>query len=536
MSSRKNELLFEGSDWNFELLERTYHAIEDIALNDLGLDVYPNQVEIISSEQMLDAYSSIGMPLMYQHWSFGKRFVHDEQMYRKGYQGLAYEIVINSNPCISYNMEENTMPMQTLVMAHAAFGHNHFFKNNYLFKQWTDAEGILEYMQFAKSYIAKCEEKYGPEAVEEILDAAHALMDHGVFRYRRPPKPSLRDEERRRRERADYEESQFNDLWRTLPDKADDALPPETEEQRKARMQAMQLPQENLLYFLEKHSPALQGWQRELLHIVSKIAQYFYPQKQTKVMNEGCATFVHYYIANRLYDLGKISEGALLEILHSHANVVMQPDYDDPRYSGLNPYALGFEMMQDIRRICEDPTEEDREWFPGFAGCEDWRGVLKDAWANYRDESFILQYLSPTVMRKFRMFLIADEEKKSHYAVSHIHNEAGFRELRAALARSYDVGRIEPDIQVADADMRGDRCLQVQHMAHDHIPLEAKDRSEVLKYIRTLWGYNVSMESIDRSSGSVMQKVLLTDKGEKDLCAKKEEALSYEEALLGVVV
>ena len=124
-------------------------------------------------------------------------------------------------------------------------------------------------------------------------------------------------------------------------------------------------------------------------------------------------------------------------------------------------------------------------------------------------------------MRKFRMFLIADEEKKSHYAVSHIHNEAGFRELRAALALSYDVGRIEPDIQVADADMRGDRCLQVQHMAHDHIPLEAKDRSEVLKYIRTLWGYNVSMESIDRSSGSVMQKVLLTDKGEEDLCAKK---------------
>ena len=185
------EPLFEGSEWTFETLQRTYDAIEEVALNDLGLDVYPNQVEIISSEQMLDAYSSIGMPLMYSHWSFGKHFAREERMYRKGYAGLAYEIVINSNPCISYNMEENTMALQALVMAHAAFGHNHFFKNNYLFRQWTDAEGILEYLQFAKSYIAECEEREGLNAVEEILDAAHAIMDHGVFRYRRPPKLSV---------------------------------------------------------------------------------------------------------------------------------------------------------------------------------------------------------------------------------------------------------------------------------------------------------------------------------------------------------
>jgi stage V sporulation protein R len=122
----KPTALFDSADWDFETLQRTYEAIEDIALEDLGLDVYPNQIEIISSEQMLDAYCSVGMPLMYEHWSFGKRFIHDEERYRKGYQGLAYEIVINSSPCISYCMEENTMAIQALVMAHAAFGHNHF--------------------------------------------------------------------------------------------------------------------------------------------------------------------------------------------------------------------------------------------------------------------------------------------------------------------------------------------------------------------------------------------------------------------------
>ena len=126
---------------------------------------------------MLDAYSSVGMPLMYAHWSYGKRFARDEALYRRGYQALAYEIVINSNPCISYCMEENTMAMQTLVIAHAGFGHNHFFKNNYLFQQWSDPAGILDYLDFAKRYVAGCEERQGLEAVERTLDAAHALAD-----------------------------------------------------------------------------------------------------------------------------------------------------------------------------------------------------------------------------------------------------------------------------------------------------------------------------------------------------------------------
>jgi len=125
--------LFEGADWNFETLRRIHDACERVAERELGLDVYPNQIEVITAEQMLDAYSSIGMPLFYKHWSFGKHFAQHEAFYRRGLRGLAYEIVINSSPCISYLMEENTATMQTLVIAHAAFGHNHFFKNNYLF-------------------------------------------------------------------------------------------------------------------------------------------------------------------------------------------------------------------------------------------------------------------------------------------------------------------------------------------------------------------------------------------------------------------
>jgi stage V sporulation protein R len=153
--------LFEGVDWDFSKLQRIHDACEEVARSERGLEIYPNQIEVITAEQMLDAYSSVGMPLFYKHWSFGKHFAHHEAFYRKGFMGLAYEIVINSSPCISYLMEENTATMQTLVIAHAAFGHNHFFKNNYLFKQWTDAEGILDYLDFAKSYVAQCEERHG---------------------------------------------------------------------------------------------------------------------------------------------------------------------------------------------------------------------------------------------------------------------------------------------------------------------------------------------------------------------------------------
>ena len=122
-----------------------------IARTELGLNIYPNQIEIITSEQMLDAYASGGLPLLYKHWSFGKHFAHEEASYRRGLKGLAYEIVINSSPCISYLMEENTSTMQTLVIAHAAFGHNHFFKNNYLFRQWTDAGGHSRLSRICKT-------------------------------------------------------------------------------------------------------------------------------------------------------------------------------------------------------------------------------------------------------------------------------------------------------------------------------------------------------------------------------------------------
>ncbi|MFO1106278.1 MAG: SpoVR family protein [Amaricoccus sp.] len=482
------DLLFEGADWDFDTLRRTYDAIEAVARHDLELDFYPNQIEIISSEQMLDAYSSIGMPVMYRHWSFGKHFIQHENAYRRGARGLAYEIVINSNPCISYCLEENTIALQALVIAHAAFGHNHFFKNNHLFRQWTDPDGILDYLEYGRTYIQKCEERHGQAEVERLLDAAHALMPASVFRYRRPVQLSLREERERERQRREEEERSAHYLWDSI---AAGRRATASEDEALARKRSMHLPEENLLLFLEKYSPVLQPWQREILRIVRNIAQYFYPQKQTQVMNEGCACFVHFHIVQALHQSGRIDDGAMLEILHNHTNVLTQPDYDDPRYSGINPYALGFAMMQDIKRICDDPTDEDREWFPDFAGSRDWRSLLKEAWANYRDESFIQQFLSPRVMRHFKLFALSDKAAERYYTVDGIHDPRGYRTVRDALARSRDISVSEPDIQVVDVDLLGDRVLRLQHIRRNDVPLDSTASAATLAHLRRLWGYEV---------------------------------------------
>jgi stage V sporulation protein R len=495
--------LFEGADWDFTTVQRVHDAIEQIAIGEMGLDVYPNQIEVIGTEQMLDAYSSIGMPLFYKHWSFGKHFARNEAMYRAGMQGLAYEIVINSNPCICYIMEENTATMQTLVIAHAAFGHNHFFKNNYLFKQWTDADGILDYLEFARGYIAHCEERYGEVAVERLLDAAHALMSHGVHRYPRPRTADLRSEELRVRARREHEEQVFNDLWRTLPAKSTEKSDPTAEERRRA---LLQLPQENLLYFLEKTAPRLLPWQREILRIVRIIAQYFYPQSQTKVMNEGCATYTHYKIMNRLHEKGLLTDGNMVEFLRSHTNVVFQPGFDDPRYSGINPYALGFAMMRDIERICTEPTAEDQQWFPAIAGAADPMAVLRDVWANYRDESFILQFLSPRLIREFGLFHVLDDANESTLRVEAIHDERGYRRIQRALAQHYDIAWTLPDIQVVDVNLAGDRRLIVHHRALNRVLLEERDTRFVLQHLADLWGYDVLMKEIDPETDSVLKE------------------------------
>lgn len=500
---KEKNYISTSSEWTFETIQDYEREIARIAHDKFRLDTYPNQIEIIRSDQMMDAYASIGMPVFYNHWSYGKHFVNVEQNYSRGRMGLAYEIVINSDPCIAYLMEENTLTMQALVIAHACYGHNSFFKGNYLFRTWTDAEAIIDYLMFAKNYITQCEERYGVESVELLLDSCHALMNYGVDRYKRPSPISAAEEQQRQKERELYIQQHINDLWRTLPHRGR-----EHEEERTVR-HFPEEPQENILYFIEKNSPALETWQREIIRIVRKVAQYFYPQRQTQVMNEGWATFWHYTILNEMYDEGLVNEGFMMEFLTSHTNVVMQPGFDSPYYSGINPYALGFAMMTDIRRICENPTEEDKRWFPDIAG-GDWLATLDYVMHNYRDESFILQFMSPKIMRDFHLFALEDDDRKNTINVTAIHNDEGYRRLRETLSQQYNLSHQEPDIQVSRVNLRGDRSLTLQHVLNERRPLN-NDVNEMLRHVHRLWGYDVHLHSVEEDGRIVRSYHLVGD-------------------------
>ncbi|MBF8962102.1 SpoVR family protein [Pontibacter sp. FD36] len=485
----KYRAMFCDPNWDYETLQAADEVISRIGKEYLKLKTYPNQIEVVTSEQMLDAYALTGLPTSYPHWKFGKDFVLNQNNYTKGRMGLSYELVINSNPCISYNMENNSTCMMLLVIAHACQGHNAFFANNYMFLDWTSADSIVDYMAFAREYILKCEEEYGEEEVERVLDAAHALMNYGVDKYKKPTKLSALEENERLKKLTAIRHENYNELWRTLPQGTDEPDLLTSEEGRFPKE-----PEENILYFIEKYAPAMPQWKREIVRIVRKVSQYFYPQGATKVMNEGFATFVHYHIINKMFEEGYLNDGFMLEFIKSHSSVLFQPEYNSKFYSGLNPYTLGFNIFMDIKRICQEPTEEDQAWFPDLIG-KDWLEQVLYVMENFRDDSFILQYLSPKVIRDMKLFTIIDNEGESEFQIGAIHNERGYRRVREQLASQYDRSSYIPNIQVTRVDRHQTSKLYLTHYMQKDRKLETKSARQTMAHLRYLWGFPVELHS-----------------------------------------
>src|SRR3569832_1175923 len=194
-------------------------------------------------------------------------------------------------------------------------------------------------------------------------------------------------------------------------------------------------------------------------------------------MNEGTATYVHYEIMNRLHRQGRITDGNFLEFLQSHTNVVFQPDFDDPRFTGYNPYALGFAMMQDIERIVTQPSEEDRERIPDIAGRNDAKRVLRAV--------------------------------RADFLIDAIHDVRGYRRIRRELSRQYVVGYIDPNIEVIDVELAGDRRLMLRHTVVKGAQLNESDAKRVLQHLADLWTYDVSLVEIDAATDKVMKEYVI---------------------------
>ena len=439
--------LKELEEWNVKIEKKA---------KEFGLDYYPQEFEIIGFNEMLAYEAYVGMPSKYPHWSYGKSYEKNKTLYSLNLTGLPYEMVINSNPALAYLMNENTLLLQILTMAHV-YGHNDFFKNNRLFREGTKASYTIEMFKLdadiIRGYIN--EPSIGYEKVEKILDAAHAL------RYQIPRvvgvkelsdeeiKKSLIEEYNRKIEKRDELNS---DETINLPDLSKTPIEP----------------CDDIIGFIIKYG-SLEEWEKSVLKIVRRETQYFIPQIETKIMNEGWASYCHYNILKSL----DLPQDLHLEFIKRHNDVIA------PALGGLNPYYVGFKVFEDIeKRYGRDKIFEVR--------------YIE------RDNSFLRKYLTQQLCEELGLFQYA--KKSFEFVVDEVSDEQGWKSIRDTMATSCGAGSI-PYIRITDLNKR-DGTLTLEHV-FDGRELELLYAKETIRYLFDLWGHKVVLRTKTKEGRSV---------------------------------
>ncbi len=442
--------------------EKIFKVVEGV-----GLDCYPQEFEICDQNEMLGYIAYTGMPSHYPHWSFGKAFERQKTLYKTGISGLPYEMVINSNPCLAYLMKDNTLLLQILTIAHV-YGHNDFFKNNHTFA-YSQADYMIE--QF-KSHADRIREyiedpSIGQKAVENILDAAHALR-YQCHRNLQIPKLSLKEQRERAIARAQHNYKDFDHLKQRAA-----YVPPDL---HKIPLE----PDEDLLLFIRDYHPLLEDWQKDLLTIVAEENRYFLPQMETKIMNEGWASYWHYQILNSL----NLPQGLHFEFLKRHNQVIC------PHVGGLNPYHLGFKIFEAIFKRWEEPSSEDKEEL-GLTGGEGLKKLFQVRESD-RDQSFLRQYLTKELMNELDLF--QHEQQGSDRVISKISNEIGWKQVRETLIANVGMNRV-PVIHIMDANYDHNQKLLLRHQ-FDGRELDLGYAQHTLRHLYCLWQNTVILETV----------------------------------------
>lgn len=422
--------------------------IEEIAQRE-GLECYPLEFELVNYHDMLSYEAYVGMPSRYPHWSFGKSYEKLKTLYQYNLTGLPYEMVINSDPCIAYLMKDNTLLLQILTIAHV-YGHNDFFKNNRLFKEGTDAKYTLEMFKSHASRIKSLinDPSIGYERVERILDAAHALklQTHRVVGEKRLSQEELK--------KGLIEEYYQKSSQRSIFEPYREQIPPEI---NKIPLQ----PEDDLLSFIIKYGK-LEAWENSILEIVRSETRYFIPQIETKIMNEGWASFWHYKILKQL----DLPPALHLEFIKRHNEVVT------PVTGHLNPYYLGFEIFNSLM---EEYGKEK----------------IFEVRAYERDESFLRRYLTQKLCMKLNLFEYL--KRGNQYIVENVPDDDGWKIIRNTLCRFVGMGGV-PLIQVVDMSEK-DGTLTLEHV-FDGRELEKTYAEQTLKHVAHLWKQKVILKTI----------------------------------------
>lgn len=453
------------------------------------LDCYPQEFDVCDHNEMLSYMAYGGVPSRYAHWSFGKSFEKQKTLYDYGVAGLPYEMVINSDPCLAYLMRDNSLLLQILTIAHV-YGHNDFFKNNFTFTSAFDAKYAMEMFKSHGHRVAKYMEdpSINIENVENTLDHAHALM----FQCSRnlAIKKLSPDEQRLRK----WEQAQPpEDPYRNIHPAPTYVAP---------NLSKIPLePDEDILGFIASYNPYLPEWQRDLLRIVERESKYFLPQIETKIMNEGWASYWHYKLLNEL----RVEPGLHLEFLVRHNQVLR------PTPGGLNPYHLGFLLWRDIERRwnCGDTgreyTDDSPKVDPATMDENDTPGRKKifEVRETDRDSSFLRRFLTVDLMRELELF--QHERRGKERIITKVSDDENWHEVKETLIRSVGMNSI-PVIKVEDGDFGSKRTLYLKHY-HDGRDLQLDYAERSLRHIQALWQREVVLESMVNGKKSVLKLV-----------------------------
>jgi stage V sporulation protein R len=455
-------------DREVQELEQAVDQIWDIATTRFGLDPFPVRFEIVPASVMYEV-GSYALPGRYSHWTFGKAYHRMKMMYDFGLSKI-YEVVINSNPSYAFLLETNSPTQNKLVIAHV-LGHIDFFKNNVYFSK-TNRRMVDEAALHARR-MGEYEFKYGRKVVEEFLDAVLSIEEHvdPNFFIRKPqPDPNKEKDEKPRRR-----EGRYDDLLSQaeLEERNETANEPADERMQKQRVL---LPEKDLVYFIMKNSPSLEPWQRDVMAMLHEEMEYFIPQLQTKIMNEGWASIWHSRIMREM----DLPTNEHLEFAELHAGVV------SPHKGQLNPYYLGYKIFEDIEKRWDKPSDDEREKFGrlGFEG----RDKMFEVRELDNDISFLRNYLTEELCEELDLFVyqLLDEEDWTVI-------EKKWERVRDQLvANMTNFGF--PYIEVTDGDYDGNRELYLTHR-YEGVELDMKYARRTLEHVYKLWGRDVHLET-----------------------------------------
>jgi stage V sporulation protein R len=449
-----------------------------------GLDFFDTVFELVSFDQLNEVAAFGGFPVRYPHWRYGMEYERLSKGYTYGLTKI-YELVINNNPCYAYLMDVNSMVDQKLVMAHV-YGHCDFFKNNVYFSRTN--RRMIDQMANHGSRVRRYIERHGFDRVEAFLDSVLSLEflidPHWTTSEPRPPREQPAEETAvsvRRIPTKEYMENFVN------PREFLDEKRRQLEEEQRRRRRFPERPERDVLWFLMEYAP-LDRWQRDILGMIREESYYFAPQAQTKIMNEGWASYWH----SRIMTERALDDSEVIDYADHCAGVFSM------RPGTFNPYKVGLELWRDIERRWNrgqfgkeydecDNYEEKLQWDrPTDLG----KKKIFEVRRLHNDVTFIDTFLTADFCNRNQLFVYKYNERTHRYEIS----DREFEKIKQQLLwQLTNMGRPIIRVENGNFENRGEILLY-----HDHqgVDLDLAFASGTLQNVQRIWGRPVFLQTM----------------------------------------